>query len=134
MPFVVMGSLRLSSTAVSDISSQTANFEQVSDNVLMIEGGRVVRSGSVATLLGGQMPLQVDVVSGAKRLADHLAARGFGAVAKDDLRLAVPGPSDGVEDAIVAAVIELDLELRRMERGQATLGELFELEELTPPS
>jgi ABC-2 type transport system ATP-binding protein len=26
--------------------------EQVSDNVLMIEGGRVVRSGSVATLLG----------------------------------------------------------------------------------
>jgi ABC-2 type transport system ATP-binding protein len=107
--------------------------EQVSDNVLMIEGGRVVRSGSVATLLGGQMPLQVDVVSGAKRLADHLASRGFGALAKDDLRLAVPGPSGGVEDAIVAAVIELDLELRRMERGQATLGELFELDEVVTP-
>jgi ABC-2 type transport system ATP-binding protein len=108
--------------------------EQVSDNVLMIEGGRVVRSGRVATLLGGHMPLLVEVVSGARSLADHLAARGFGAAAKDDLRLAVPGTRDGVEDAIVAAVVELDLELRRMERGQATLGELFELEELTSPS
>jgi len=34
-----------------------------------------------------------------------------------------------VQDAVVAGVVELDLELRRMERGAATLGELFDLEE-----
>jgi hypothetical protein len=83
----------------------------------------------VANLLGGEMPLVVEVVSGAKSLAVHLTDRGFAAVAKDDLRLAVPAGKDGIEDAVVAAVVELDLELRRMEHGQATLGELFDLEE-----
>jgi ABC-2 type transport system ATP-binding protein len=105
--------------------------EQVSDNILMLEGGKVARSGSVATLLGGDTPLVVEVVAGAKRLAEYLVAKGFAAVAKDDLLLALPAAKDGVQDAVVAAVVELDLELRRMERGQATLGELFELEEVT---
>src|SRR3984893_13895198 len=103
--------------------------EQVSDNIIMLEGGKVARSGSVKSLLGGETPLVVEVVAGAMRLAEHLAARGFAAVANDDLRLAVPPPNDGIEDAVVAAVVELDIELRRMEHGQATLGELFDLEE-----
>jgi len=103
--------------------------EQVSDNIIMLEGGKVARSGSIANLLGGEMPLVVEVVEGAKRLADHLANKGFAAVAKDDLRLAVPAGKNGIEDAVVAAVVDLDLELRRMEHGQATLGELFDLEE-----
>jgi ABC-2 type transport system ATP-binding protein len=106
--------------------------EQVSDNIIMLEGGRVARSGSVASLLGGETPLLVEVVAGAKRLAEYLAARGFAAVAKDDLLLAVPAAKDGTQDAVVAAVVDLDLELRRMEHGQATLGELFELEEVRP--
>ena len=121
--------------------------EQVSDNIVMLEGGRVARSGSVATLLGGETPMLVEVVAGAKRLADTLVAKGFAAVAKDDLRLTVPagmpanaphptpspeGEREIVQDAVVAAVVELDLELRRMQRGQASLGELFDLEEASP--
>jgi ABC-2 type transport system ATP-binding protein len=106
--------------------------EQVSDNILMLEGGKVARSGSVATLLGGETPMVVEVVAGARRLAEALSAKGLGAVAKDDLRLTVPATNDGVQDAVVAAVVDLDLELRRMERGQATLGELFDLEETAP--
>ena len=106
--------------------------EQVSDNIIMLEGGKVSRSGSVANLLGGETPLLVEVVEGAKRLAEHLASKGFAAVAKDDLRLAVPAAKDGIQDAVVAAVVELDLELRRMEHGQATLGELFDFEEVKP--
>ena len=102
--------------------------EQVSDNILMLEGGRVARSGSVANLLGGETPMLVEVVSGAKRLADALAAKGFAAVAKDDLLLTVPAAKQGVQDAVVAAVLDLDLEMRRMERGRVTLGELFDLE------
>jgi ABC-2 type transport system ATP-binding protein len=103
--------------------------EQVSDNIIMLEGGKVSRSGSVANLLGGEMPLVVEVVEGAKRLAEHLSDKGFAVVAKDDLRLAVPAGKAGIEDAVVAAVVDLDLELRLMEHGQATLGELFDLEE-----
>jgi ABC-2 type transport system ATP-binding protein len=103
--------------------------EQVSDNILMLEGGKVARSGSVKSLLGGETPMVVEVVSGAKRLADLLSSRGFASTAKDDLRLTVPTSVEGVQDAVVAGVVELDLELRRMERGAATLGELFDLEE-----
>jgi ABC-2 type transport system ATP-binding protein len=103
--------------------------EQVSDNILMLEGGRVARSGSVKSLLGGETPMVVEVVSGAKRLADLLSSKGFASTAKDDLRLTVPSSVDGVQDAVVAGVVELDLELRRMERGATTLGELFDLED-----
>jgi ABC-2 type transport system ATP-binding protein len=104
--------------------------EQVSDNIVMLEGGRVSRTGSVKGLLGGDAPLLVEVVAGAKRLADLLTAKGFPSSAKDDLSLTTPAAKDGVHDAVVAGVVELDLEMRRMEVGQATLGELFDLEEV----
>jgi len=104
--------------------------ERVSDNIVMLEGGRVARSGSVKTLLGGEAPLLVEVVAGAKRLADLLSTKGYAAAAKDDLSLTTVASKDGVQDAIVSGVIELDLEMRRMEVGQATLGELFDLEEV----
>jgi ABC-2 type transport system ATP-binding protein len=105
--------------------------EQVSDYVVMLEGGRVARSGAVSDLLGTGTPLVVEVVKGAGRLAERLAALGITAnAAKDDLRLTVPPGSDGVQDAVVQAVAELDLELRRMERGQPTLGDLFDLDEV----
>src|ERR1700686_4137374 len=91
--------------------------EQVSDNILMLEGGKVARSGSVKSLLGGATPMVVEVVSGAKRLAELLFSKGFASTAKDDLRLTTPSSVEGVQDAVVAGVVELDLELRRMERG-----------------
>jgi ABC-2 type transport system ATP-binding protein len=103
--------------------------EQVSDYVVMLEGGKVARSGSVKSLLGGETPLVVEVVQGARRLAGVLASKGFAATAKDDLRLTVPASTDGVHDAVMAGVVELDLELRRMEQGAATLGDLFDLDE-----
>ena len=103
--------------------------EQVSDNILMLEGGKVVRSGSVKSLLGGETPLVVEVVSGAVRLAELLVAKGYAATAMDDLRLTVSSSGDGAQDTVVAGIVELDLEMRRMEHGQATLSELFDLEE-----
>jgi len=105
--------------------------EQVSDYVVMLEGGRVARSGAVSDLLGTGTPLVVEVVKGAGRLAERLAALGVAATAaKDDLRLTIPPGADGVQDAVVEAVAELGLELRRMERGQPSLGDLFDLEEV----
>ena len=104
--------------------------EQVSDNIMMLEGGKVVRIGSIESLLGGETPLVVEVVSGAVRLAELLVAKGYAATASDDLRLTVPSSGDGAQDTVVAGIVELDLELRRMEHGQATLGDLFDLEEI----
>jgi ABC-2 type transport system ATP-binding protein len=103
--------------------------EQVSDNIVMLEGGRVARTGSVQALVGGDAPLVVEVVAGAGRLAAFLTAKGFTASAKDDLSLTTSAAKDGVHDAVVAGVVELDLEMRRMEAGQASLGELFDLSE-----
>jgi ABC-2 type transport system ATP-binding protein len=105
--------------------------EQVSDYVVMLEGGRVARSGAVSDLLGTGTPLVVEVAKGAGRLAERLAALGVTATAaKDDLRLTLPPGADGVQDAVVEAVAELDLELRRMERDEPSLGDLFDLEEV----
>ena len=107
--------------------------EQVSDFVIMLEGGRVARAGAIADLLGSGTPLVVEVAVGARRLVDALAARGVAAVARDDLRLTIPPGPDGIaQDAVVQAVIELGLELRRMERSQASLGDLFELGAIAP--
>jgi ABC-2 type transport system ATP-binding protein len=107
--------------------------EQVSDFVIMLEGGRVARAGAVADLLGSGTPLVVEVAAGARRLVEALAARGVSAVARDDLRLTIPPGPDGIaQDAVVQAVLELDIELRRMERSQASLGDLFELETAAP--
>jgi len=107
--------------------------EQVSDYVIMLEGGRVSRAGAMADLLGSGTPLVVEVAAGARRLVEALAARGVTAVARDDLKLTIPPGPDGIaQDAVVTAVLELDIELRRMERSQASLGDLFELEEVAP--
>src|SRR5258708_2476144 len=76
--------------------------ERASDFIGMLEGGRVARSGSMKGLLGGDTPMVVEVVSGAKRLAAFLSSKGFAATAKDDLRLTVPASAEGVQDAIVA--------------------------------
>src|SRR5579864_2513177 len=73
--------------------------EQVSDNIVMLEGGRVARTGSVRALVGGDAPLWVEVVAGAERLAAYLTAKGFAATSKDDLSLTTPAGKEGVHDA-----------------------------------
>ena len=80
MPFVVMGCLRLSSTDVYDLSSQVANFEQISDNVIMIV------LGCVASLYGTHIinALRVEAFKarqmGQYRLKERLGAGGMGEV------------------------------------------------------
>ena len=80
MPFVVMGSLRLSSAAVSDLSGKIANFEQISDNVIMMV------LGCVASLYGTHIinTLRVEAFRarqmGQYRLKERLGAGGMGEV------------------------------------------------------
>ena len=80
MPFVVTGCLRLSSTAVDEITSQINNFEQISDNVIMM------LLGCVAALYGTHIinTLRVEAFRarqmGQYRLKERLGAGGMGEV------------------------------------------------------
>ena len=79
-PFVVTGILRLSSTAVNEIADQVANFEQISDNVIMMA------LGAVASLYGTHIinTLRVEAFKarqmGQYHLKERLGAGGMGEV------------------------------------------------------
>jgi len=79
-PLLVIGFLRLSSTAVRDIADQVANFEQISDNVIMVV------LGSAASLYGTHIinALRVEAFQarrmGQYHLKQRLGAGGMGEV------------------------------------------------------
>jgi serine/threonine-protein kinase len=79
-PFAVTGILRLSSTAVNEIADQVANFEQISDNVIMMV------LGAVASLYGTHIinTLRVEAFKarqmGQYHLKERLWAGGMGEV------------------------------------------------------
>jgi serine/threonine-protein kinase len=79
-PFIVTGLLRLSSTAVRDIAAQVANFEQISDNVIMMV------LGSAASIYGAHIinALRVEAFQarrmGQYHLKQRLGAGGMGEV------------------------------------------------------
>lgn len=80
MPLIVMGCLRLSSTAVSEVSREIANFEQVSDNVIMLA------LGCVASIYGAHIinTLRIEAFRarqmGQYRLKKRIGAGGMGEV------------------------------------------------------
>ena len=79
-PFIVIGLLRLSSTTVDLYSSEITNFEQISDNVIMMT------LGAVAALYGTHIinALRVEAFKarqmGQYRLKERLGAGGMGEV------------------------------------------------------
>jgi serine/threonine-protein kinase len=79
-PFIVTGILRLSSSAVSAIADQVANFEQISDNIIMMT------LGAVASLYGTHIinTLRVEAFKarqmGQYHLKERLGAGGMGEV------------------------------------------------------
>ena len=100
-------------------------IEQVADRIIMIEGGTVARSGSLAEIQGGHQRLYLEVVDRAPQLVTALAAVGVEATAAGESRLWIAsGPESA--DKVVAQVLALDLELVRMEPRGATLEDLFE--------
>ncbi|HLJ10062.1 MAG TPA: serine/threonine-protein kinase [Planctomycetaceae bacterium] len=80
VPFAVIGLVRLNSTAVSAIADQVADFEQISDNVIMMT------LGVVASLYGTHIinTLRIEAFQarqmGQYRLKERLGAGGMGEV------------------------------------------------------
>ncbi len=105
--------------------------ERVSDAVVILERGRVIRAGALDDLrTTGRAELVVDVDGGAQaaaRLVRALAAAGVSGAAGDGRagRVVVSLDADTVYDAVRDALAGEGIPVRRMERRTATLEQVF---------
>lgn len=99
------------------------DIERTCDWVVMLDGGRLLRSGP----LGGfeQMStVAVEVLANAPLVARRLVSLGLEATVEGRRLIVGPGGPE-IEDAVVAAVADAGAGLVRMVRGTASLEDLF---------
>jgi ABC-2 type transport system ATP-binding protein len=102
-----------------------ADVERICDQVVVLDGGRMVHAGTLAGLSGAAPYIAVTVGdAGVAELAGVLARRGFTAHA-DGGHLIVDYKGDQTYDAIRDATAQLGLPLLRMARRRASLADLF---------
>ena len=99
-------------------------IERVCDSLVVIDGGKLVRSGEVAEFTATLGSLEVEVEGDAGSLAEALAERGFeargeGFIAHVGLNGADP------YDAIRDCVVELEMGLVRLEQRRQSLEDIF---------
>jgi ABC-2 type transport system ATP-binding protein len=104
-------------------SHHLEEVERICDAVVIVEGGEVVRAGTLADLRRGPGGLVVEVDERADELASILRARGFDVTVEGAVLLL--GGVDGVHDAVRDGVADLGVGLRRLgERGR-TLEDVY---------
>ena len=86
-------------------SHHLEEVERICDAVVIVEGGEVVRAGTLADLRRGPAGLVVEVDGRAEELASILQARGFEVTLEGGVLLL--GGEDGVHDAVRDAVADL---------------------------
>jgi ABC-2 type transport system ATP-binding protein len=104
-------------------SHHLEEVERICDAVVIVEGGVVVRAGTLADLRRGPEGLVVEVDERADELAARLVAAGFGVTVEGGLLL-LDG-ADGIHDAVRDAVADLELGLRRLEPRGRTLEDVY---------
>jgi ABC-2 type transport system ATP-binding protein len=101
--------------------------ERICDSLIAIDGGRLLRSAQLSDMTTASDVLAVEVSEGTEALAARLAAADL-PVRREGQLLLVPLPADGgtdVHDRILAAVVELDLPLHRLDQRRHRVAELF---------
>jgi ABC-2 type transport system ATP-binding protein len=104
--------------------------ERVSDSVVIIDGGRTVRSGRLEDLRGvDRAELLVELAGGGRgeegdALVAALAERGV-AAAVDGVLVVVALEGDVVYDVVRDTVADLSLSVRRLHRRTASLEDVF---------
>jgi ABC-2 type transport system ATP-binding protein len=100
------------------------DIEETCDAVVMIDGGRLIRSGPVESV--GLAPvLIVDVLGDAQALADRLAASGLEALVLGPQRLSLGVAADDVYDHLRDAAADLGIGIFRMAPSSHTLEDEF---------
>jgi ABC-2 type transport system ATP-binding protein len=99
-------------------------LERICDHVIVIDGGRLLRSSAIGELTQVTQAIAVEVEEGWEQLAQHLTEAGE-AVAVEGRLITVQVRADQTFDVLRDAVCDLDLNLVRMEQRQGRIEDVF---------
>jgi len=99
-------------------------IERVCDHLVLIEGGKLVQSGSIGAFTGRIELLTVEVDGPAEGLAAYLRERGY-SLRENHHTLEVDFSDDGAYDVIRDGTASLGIGLVRLEQGRRRLEDLF---------
>jgi ABC-2 type transport system ATP-binding protein len=106
-------------------SHHLEEVERICDSVVIVEGGEIVRAGSLADVRQGPEGLVLEVDERADEVAELLRERGVDVTVGEPKGVLLLGASDGVHDAVRDAVAELGVGLRRLGPRGRTLEEIY---------
>jgi len=99
-------------------------IEQICDHLIVIDGGRLLRSATMSSFTQASQVLVIEVDEGADLLAAELSGRGLDPVRSGrELLLLIDG--DAMFDLVRDSVARLGLPLTRMEQRRHRVEELF---------
>jgi ABC-2 type transport system ATP-binding protein len=105
-------------------SHMLGELERICDHVVIIDGGRLLRSQAVASFTEVSGVLMVEVEEGLEKLAHHLGQAGA-RVRPEGRFLLIDIAGERTFDIVRDAVADLDLSLIRMEQGRHHIEEVF---------
>jgi ABC-2 type transport system ATP-binding protein len=99
-------------------------IEQICDQLVAIDGGRLLRADTISSFTRSSQVLLIEVEEGTAELAAELSSRGL-APAGYQRALLVQLDGDGTFDTVRDAIADLGLPLNRLEQRRHRLEELF---------
>ena len=99
-------------------------IEQICDQLVVIDGGKLLRSDTMTSFTQASQVLMIEVDEGTAELATELAGRGL-APRKSGRGLLVLIEDDATYDLVRDAVADLGLPLNRLEQQRRRVEELF---------
>jgi ABC-2 type transport system ATP-binding protein len=118
--------------AVVVASHLLSEIERICDQLIAIEGGRLLRAATLSSMTQNVPWLAVEVEEGTDRLAEQLAAHGL-TVYPENRALLIPVAGDSVFDLVRDTVADLGLPLNRMEQRRHHVEELFSTDQTPHP-
>ena len=100
-------------------------IEQICDQLVVIDGGKLLRSDTMTTFTQVSQVLLIEVDEGAAELAAELAARGMQPKRSGGRGLLVRIDGEQTHDTVRDAVADLGLPLNRLEQQRRRVEELF---------
>jgi ABC-2 type transport system ATP-binding protein len=103
-------------------------IERACDNLVVIDGGKLMRSDTIASFTSSMQVLTVEVDAGEDELADRLTGHGF-TVGRDGRLLLIAMDGGEPYDVLRDEVVDMGVGLIRLEQRRHRLEDLFRAEE-----